>query len=350
MDFEQVIHNLFGPNKQNLRKQFEEEKCHTKKFLILRSSDNFNKVLKLKLENENGKDLGVCERLRNEGNKLFQAGDFKRAIEKFSSAALKTPFDNDTEDQKGKHISRPFSLAIANRSLALVKLGKYEQALEDIDLALKSGYPEESHHKLWERRAKCCVHLGRPKEAAESLDKAIQTVVKANINEKEKAKIKTSLTNDKKNIIAVDSKSTDEIKPNSETFSEKSNCKVPAFSSHIKIAYDDVRGRYGVATRDLSPGHVILQESPVAAVLKPQFCLQYCDTCLTRVTQCPVPCPRCCHVVYCSATCRDVSLGSYHPYECCQNISTRWTMVNDHLCQSQTELSLTHHLLCYRFE
>ena len=349
METEQVLQNLFGQNQLNLRKSFEEEKCHTKKLLILRSLDSFNKLLKLELKNENAKDLNVSEKLRNEGNKLFQAGDFKRAIEKFSSAALKTPFDVDSEKKNSNLISKPFSLAVANRSLALLKLGKYGQAVEDIDLALESGYPEESHHKLLERRAKCCVHLGRPREAVKSLDKAIHAVSKANINEKEKAKIKSNLVNDKKSITVIESKNKDEVKPSSEPFSEKANSKVPAFSSHVKIVYDDVRGRYGVATHDLSPGHVVLQESPVASVLKPQFALQYCDTCFTRVIQCPVPCPWCCHVVYCSATCRNVSLDSYHQYECCQNISNIWNLVNEDVCQSQTELSVTHHLLCYRF-
>ena len=41
-------------------------------------------------------------------------------------------------------VSRSFSLALANRSLALVKLGDHELAIADIELALEAGYPEEN--------------------------------------------------------------------------------------------------------------------------------------------------------------------------------------------------------------
>ena len=37
------------------------------------------------------------------------------------------------------------------------------------------------------------------------------------------------------------------------------NPQVPAFTDSVRIEYDEVRGRYGVAVRDLVPGEVILQ-------------------------------------------------------------------------------------------
>ena len=41
-------------------------------------------------------------------------------------------------------MSRSFSLALANRSFASLKLEDHESAIEDIDLALEAGYPEEN--------------------------------------------------------------------------------------------------------------------------------------------------------------------------------------------------------------
>ena len=41
--------------------------------------------------------------------------------------------------------------------------------------------------------------------------------------------------------------------------SRTSNPQVPAFQDSVRIEYDEVRGRYGVAVRDLVPGEVILQ-------------------------------------------------------------------------------------------
>ena len=37
------------------------------------------------------------------------------------------------------------------------------------------------------------------------------------------------------------------------------NPQVPAFQDSVRIEFDEVRGRYGVATRDLQPGEVVLQ-------------------------------------------------------------------------------------------
>ena len=54
----------------------------------------------------------------------------------FNRAIVKAPV---SEDGKGKDLS----LAIANRSAALYKLGYFKLALEDIEFALNSGYPKD---------------------------------------------------------------------------------------------------------------------------------------------------------------------------------------------------------------
>ena len=42
---------------------------------------------------------------------------------------------------------RDLSLAVANRSAALMKLGYHEAALQDVELALNSGYPQDLKYK-----------------------------------------------------------------------------------------------------------------------------------------------------------------------------------------------------------
>ena len=41
----------------------------------------------------------------------------------------------------------------------------------------------------------------------------------------------------------------------------------------------------------------------------------YCQECLRQV-KAVIPCRRCCGVSFCSVSCRDAALGSYHQYEC----------------------------------
>ena len=53
----------------------------------------------------------------------------------FNKAITKAPV-------KDSGVGRDLSLAIANRSAALLKLGFFKLALEDIEFALVSGYPK----------------------------------------------------------------------------------------------------------------------------------------------------------------------------------------------------------------
>ena len=191
------------------------------------------------------------------------------------------------------------------------------------------------------------------------------------LNDLEKNKIIANIEKDRKNLPSGKSNCDQndiiitkprEIIP----CSKNTNPQVPAFQDSVRIEYDEVRGRYGVATRDLMPGEVILQvcwlliplqlfiglfyqESPVAMMLKPGLGSDYCDTCWTRVSGLTaVPCPRCCSVVYCSASCRSESQSGWHQYECCQNIADTWCRVNDQILEGQKEITLTYHQLCYR--
>ena len=90
-------------------------------------------------EPESGKSEGDSRRLRDLGNKQFSAGRDREAIAYFNKALVKAPLNS-------KGCGKDFSLAAANRSAALVRLGRRGLALEDIELALSSGYPA---HLRW---------------------------------------------------------------------------------------------------------------------------------------------------------------------------------------------------------
>ena len=66
----------------------------------------------------------------------FKIGKDREAIKMFNKAVTKAPV-NDAG--KGKDLS----LAIANRSAALLKLGFFSLALDDIEFAFASGYPRD---------------------------------------------------------------------------------------------------------------------------------------------------------------------------------------------------------------
>lgn len=261
---------------------------------IKQQEEFLNQVIAADLETFKNEE--ESEKLRSDGNSLYQMGKFRSSIEKFSAAAIKAPFQY-------KNQSMTFSLAIANRSLALLKIGHHEEAINDIDLAIQCGYPGKNRHKLQERREKCCEALS-----------------------------KTNTTSSRCHPV------------NMSTL----NSSVPVFQDIVKIVYSPDRGRYGVATRDLFPGDVVLQEKPLASVLKPQYRKQYCDTCCGRAVLAPVACQQCCHVIYCSATCKDVSWSQYHQHECGHDIAGTWEHLIRNSGTPAPNVSGSHHQLCFR--
>ena len=72
------------------------------------------------------KDDSESEKLRNKGNQMYQENKFRQAVETFSSAAMRATFNQVSNNSDGL-VSKSYSLAIANRSLALVKLEKYQE-------------------------------------------------------------------------------------------------------------------------------------------------------------------------------------------------------------------------------
>ena len=57
--------------------------------------------------------------------------------------------------------------AAANRSAAFYQQQQYRQALEDIEIAIAAGYPSNSIYKLYIRRCKCELEMGRISKAQE---------------------------------------------------------------------------------------------------------------------------------------------------------------------------------------
>ena len=126
---------------------------------------------------------------------VFQAKHYRAAVSKFSGAMMASEF---SEDQDGPitsttPTSRTFSLAAANRSLALVRLDKHEAALEDIELALESGYPGHNRYKLLERKGKCHLQLAQYRQAHQCLTEALADISQSDSSAQDQEKLKSKL-------------------------------------------------------------------------------------------------------------------------------------------------------------
>ena len=82
-------------------------------------------------------------KFKEEGNTLFKNNSPQDAKDMYTKALMYCPFDeNDLKNNKD------YAIILANRSAALEKLRCHEGVAEDIDLALKYGYPRELYFKV----------------------------------------------------------------------------------------------------------------------------------------------------------------------------------------------------------
>lgn len=159
-----------------------------------------------------------------------------------------------------------------------------QESLDDIDKALKNGYPSHLLHKLDERRAQCLRRLA-----------AAQTAKAAHHS------------------------------PASEVEVCPEAC----------VSFNSEKGRHLVAKERIAAGAVILNDRPYSCVLIPGskevkgketrrdteagmlFGTEHrcCHRCLTE-TLCPVPCEGCNYSRYCSASCRQEAWEEHHRWEC----------------------------------
>lgn len=158
-----------------------------------------------------------------------------------------------------------------------------QESLDDIDRALKNGYPSHLLHKLEGRRAQCLKHLAE----AGTADKAHH------------------------------GPAPEDICP--EAF----------------IGFSPEKGRHLVAKETIAAGEVILTDTPYSCVLIPGsreargketrrgleagmlFGTEHrcCHKCLTE-TLCLVPCRGCNYSRYCSVSCQEEAWEEHHCWEC----------------------------------
>lgn len=205
------------------------------------------------------------------------------------------------------------------RSAALFHLKKYRECLEDIQLAIESGYPEESRHKLYDRQGSCYAELGNPTEAETSYTLAQNSLAAANLDEKAHKSWLRGLAKQLsrcKQIVAkpeLESEKSDrQILPRitGETSATHLNA-----SAKVRVLYNNVVGRHMVAGQDIKIGDVLVVDKPFATVLFPCFHKTHCYHCFTRVTV-PIPCVQCSSIIFCSRQCREASWTNFHQYEC----------------------------------
>ena len=77
------------------------------------------------------------------GNELFKASNLMEAKNMYTTALQHCPFDSS--DIKN---NKDYATILANRSACTEKMGLHEAVVQDIDYAMKYGYPRHWHYKV----------------------------------------------------------------------------------------------------------------------------------------------------------------------------------------------------------
>jgi tetratricopeptide (TPR) repeat protein len=94
---------------------------------------------------------------RKEGNEAFKVKDFSLALKKYNlSIRFAEPRSETPVSEKEQHeVDNELALAYANRSAAFFHLNEFALALDDIERAIKYGYPTRLRARLIERKLNC---------------------------------------------------------------------------------------------------------------------------------------------------------------------------------------------------
>ncbi|XP_064082862.1 SET and MYND domain-containing protein 4-like [Macrobrachium nipponense] len=266
---------------------------------------------------ESFKSEDRANRLRLLGNQCYNAKNYSKALDSYNQSIMAAPHPilsniriEETED------NAPFSFPLinpssyggvavekcsalgkgfANRSAVMLDIGEYEKCLEDIDLALECGYPEELRSKLEARRLKCQEAQRKEKASNCSHRNLVDNLERFGLGE-----------------IVKNMKSYPTGKP--PVLKDPNPC-IPAFSRAVKVSYWPNKGRGLVAARDIKPGEVLVAERAFAVALGQNLLPTHCSTCAFPCVN-PLPCPGCSKVVFCSKPCQVKGLSEDHWLEC----------------------------------
>lgn len=252
--------------------------------LTLITNDDLDFVQSLSAENSVKKNEEQASRSRERGNSSFKKRDYTSAALHYSQGICFAP-----------RSSEQLSLCHANRSAALYHLQLYQESLDDIDRALKNGYPSHLLPKLQDRRAQCLRHLPADQKA--------------------------EADHPSKNHNASDG----DRRQAGEHFSL-------GICPQAAVSFSMEKGRHLVAKERIAAGEVVLTDRPYSLVLVPGmeetkglkdtrgrelFGTEhwFCHRCLTK-TLCPVPCEECSYSRYCSTACQREAWKEHHQWEC----------------------------------
>jgi len=251
---------------------------------------------------------------RQKGNELYKAERLQEALASYTASVLVAPVadcddcddDNGIEESGREDVEKAnseFVLALGNRSACLLQMKRYDECVTDVRLALRYGYPRHLRYKLYDRQARALIELGHFDEALEALRKLHNSLSLTTLEADQRSSIANNAEK-KMNFCSSavvqpppapkDASDKDEL--SAPAISGANNERFPGASDAFDVRYHQDKGRYGVASRDVGVGEVLLVERPYASVLSADAYEVRCYNCFRTVGDTPLGCHTCSRV------------------------------------------------------
>lgn len=158
---------------------------------------------------------------------------------------------------------RSLSLALWDRSFCLMQLGYIDLALNDLQLSIKVGLPDEHRGEFYARLAECYHVLGDLQKAKITSELAKKLgVTKVHVHVLRRVK--------------------DRPQPHLPALTGGEGPDMKEASSVMKAVKSQEMGRYMIAKEDINTGDTLVVEKPYVACLVPESFGSHCHHCFKR--------------------------------------------------------------------
>jgi len=324
--------------------QASEEEINTVKHIDEKFKIAFNQTTPEQIQNTLGqllfrnqqsiqkdKDAAKSIKIREEGNKFFREGKFSECLRCYNNSILLAPCHNNFDELND---SAEFAMCLTNRAAILGKFKMHKNASEDLEVAIKSGYPKHLLYKAYQRLGVAYEGLGDQDKARSAYENLLTAFDFSDIPNDKLKKMKNDARFALESLDTISSSKQPSI--NQLTLSSVHE-DIKTFSSNIKIRKTETKGRFAVAGEKIGVGEVVSRETALVSSLIPSKRRTHCLHCCQE-TICPLPCDGCCSVVFCSQECRKEGMV-VHRYEC--KISSFLSTLPTNISQLTTQFLIT---------
>merc|ERR1711963_447125 len=285
---------VFAKNVEKVERTLDKKLPFSEKVAFIKKN---GPALKPKVAKIN-KSLDDAMKFKEEGNNLFKSNSQQDAKDMYTKALMYCPFDeNDLKNNKD------YAIILANRSAALEKLRCHEGVAEDIDLALKYGYPRELYFKVYNRKGSALFHRKLFKYSKATFQLCKDFIGKSDMKTQERERWRIKMA-----------------KQFSVFNSAKGGVENKAFpprpwSQQVEDASKlEIRDKVTKVTKDVNIEEIVHHETPFAAAIEVEAENKICPITLRRMPA-GMPCTLGSTALFGTEELRDQANATFHKYE-----------------------------------